>query len=161
MSHALCEMIPIQNLMKEIHCIFMPNPMTDFCITVHEDNLSASAMAKSLKVTPHTKHIAIKYHHFGSKVITSFNLSGDIKIKYISTKNQLADIISKPIDACLIFPSSQYVMWLVKSYQFFFYFQGSMRMQASILSLDFTLRELIFIKAHNSIQLINSINSKA
>ncbi len=34
-SHALCQMTPIQNLMKEIHCIIsMPNPMTDFCITV-------------------------------------------------------------------------------------------------------------------------------
>jgi hypothetical protein len=55
MSHALCETIPIQNLMKKIHCIFsMPNPMTDFCITVHEDNLSAIAMAELLKFTPHT-----------------------------------------------------------------------------------------------------------
>ena len=34
------------------HGIFgMPNPMTDFCITVHEDNLSAIAMAESLKFT--------------------------------------------------------------------------------------------------------------
>jgi hypothetical protein len=31
MSHALCETIPIQNLMKKIHCIFsMPNTMTNF-----------------------------------------------------------------------------------------------------------------------------------
>jgi hypothetical protein len=44
MSHALCETIPIQNLMKEICIISMPNPMTNFCITVHEDNLSAIAM---------------------------------------------------------------------------------------------------------------------
>ncbi len=90
----------IQNLMKEIHCIFsMPNPMTDFCITAHEDNMSAIAMTKSLKFTPCTKHIAIKYHHFCSRVQTSSNPSGDIKIKYISTKKQLADIFIKPIDA--------------------------------------------------------------
>ncbi len=105
MSHALCETIPIQNLMKKIHCIFsMPNPMTDFCITVHEDNLSAIAMAELLKFTPHTKHIAIKYHHFCIRVkIPSFNSSGDIKIKYISTRNQLADIFTKPIDADCFF----------------------------------------------------------
>jgi len=61
MSHALRETIPIQNLIKEIHCIFhLPNPMTDFNITPHEDNLSAIAMAESLKFTPRTKHIAIK-----------------------------------------------------------------------------------------------------
>jgi hypothetical protein len=86
--------------MKEIHCIFsMPNLMTDFCITAHEDNMSAIAMAKSLKFTPCTKHIAIKCHHFCSRVQTSSNPSGDIKIKYISTKKQLADIFTKPIDA--------------------------------------------------------------
>jgi hypothetical protein len=100
MSHALCETIPIQNLMKEIHCIFsMPNTMTNFCITVHEDNMSAIAMAKSLKFTPRTKHISIKYHHFHSRVQTSSNPSGDIKIKYVSTKKQLADIFTKPINA--------------------------------------------------------------
>jgi hypothetical protein len=101
MSCALCETIPIQNLMKEIHCIIsMPNAMTDFCITVHEDNLSAIAMAELLKFMPHIKHIAIKYHHFHSRVNTSFNPSDIIKIKYISTKEQLADILTKPIDAC-------------------------------------------------------------
>jgi hypothetical protein len=100
MSHALCETIPIQNLMKEIHCIFnMPNTMTNFCITVHKDNVTAIAMAKSLRFTPRTKHIAIKYHHFCSRVQTSSNPSGDIKIKYFSSKKQLADIFTKPINA--------------------------------------------------------------
>jgi hypothetical protein len=37
MSHALCETISVQNLVKEIDCIFdMQNPITDFCITCHE-----------------------------------------------------------------------------------------------------------------------------
>ncbi len=100
MSHALRETIPIQNLIKEISCIFhMPTPMTDFCIMLHEDNLLAIAMAESLKFTPRTKHIAIKYHHIYSRVQTSSNKSGDIKIKYISTKKQLADIFTKPVDS--------------------------------------------------------------
>jgi hypothetical protein len=99
MSHALRETIPIQNLVKEISCVFqLPDPITDFCITVHEDNLSAIAMAESLKFTPRTKHIAIKYHHFCSRVKTSFNKDGNIKLKYISTKQQLADIFTKPVD---------------------------------------------------------------
>ncbi len=72
--------------------------MTNFCITLPEDNLSAIAMAESLKFTPRTKHIAIKYHHFRSQVHTSANKSGDIKIKYISTKKQIADIFPKLVD---------------------------------------------------------------
>ena len=99
MSHALQETITIQNLVKEVSSIFhLPEPITDFCITVHEDNLSAISMAESLKFTPHSKHIAIKYHHFHSRVQTLFNKSGDIKLKYISTKKQLADILTKPVD---------------------------------------------------------------
>ncbi len=99
MSHALRDTIPIQNLVKEVICIFhLPEPITDFCITIHEDNLSAISMAESLKITPRTKHIAIKYHHFLSRVQTSFNKSEDIKLKYILTKQQLADILTKPID---------------------------------------------------------------
>jgi hypothetical protein len=99
MSHALCETIPVQNLVKEINCIFdMPNPITDFCITCHENNLAAIAMAKSLKFTPQTKHIAIKYHHFQSRVQTSFNKLRDIKIKYLLMKLHLADIFTKPLE---------------------------------------------------------------
>ncbi len=81
MSHALRETIPIQNLIKEISCIFhIPNPMTDCCIKLYKDNLLAIAMAESLKFTPQTKHIVIKYHHFCSIVHTSSNKSGDINI---------------------------------------------------------------------------------
>jgi hypothetical protein len=98
-SHALHETIPIQNLIKEISCIFhISTPMTDFCITLYKDNLSAIAMAEFLKFTPRTKHIAIKYHHFWSRVHTSASKSGDIKIKYISTKKQIADIFTKLVD---------------------------------------------------------------
>jgi hypothetical protein len=94
-SHTLWDTIPIQNLVKEVSCIFLlPDPITDFCITVHEDNLSAILMAESLKFAPRTKHIAIKYHHFCSRVQTSFNKSGDIKLKYIATKCNL--LISLP-----------------------------------------------------------------
>ena len=99
LSHALREAIPIQNLTKEIDCIFPLNiPSPDFCLTVHEDNLSTIAMAESLKFTPRTKHIAIKYHHFRSRVQCSYNPTGDIRIKYIESKKQLADIFTKPLD---------------------------------------------------------------
>jgi hypothetical protein len=99
LTHATRDTIPIQNLVKEVSCVFLlPDPMTGFCITVHEDNLSAISMAESLKFTPCTKHIAIKYHHFCSRVRTSFNKSGNIKLKYTSSKQQLAEVFTKPVD---------------------------------------------------------------
>lgn len=104
MSQALREAIPIQNLAREINCVFpLYMPTTDFCLTVHEDNCSAIAMAESLKFTPRTKHIAIKYHHFRSKVKTTYNPRGSIKIKYIHTKKQIADILTKPVDDVTFF----------------------------------------------------------
>jgi hypothetical protein len=55
MSHALWDTIPIQNLVKEVSCIFLlSDPITDICIMVHEDNLSAISMAESLKFAPCT-----------------------------------------------------------------------------------------------------------
>ena len=70
---------------------------------VNEDNLSSISMSELLKLTPRTKHIAIKYNHFRSKVKTTYNPSGDIIIKYISTKKQLADIFAKPVDDVTFF----------------------------------------------------------
>ncbi len=46
-------------------------------------------MAESLKFTPCTEHIAIKYHHLCSRVQTSFNKKGNIKLKYISINSNL------------------------------------------------------------------------
>jgi hypothetical protein len=40
-----------------------------------------------------TKHIAIRYHF-----LRDHQQRGDIKIAYVSTKEQLADIFTKPLD---------------------------------------------------------------
>jgi hypothetical protein len=40
-----------------------------------------------------TKHIAIRYHF-----LRDHQQRGDIEIAYVSTKEQLADIITKPLD---------------------------------------------------------------
>ena len=104
MSQALREALPVQRLAKEIKFIVpLFTPTINFCLTVHEDNLSSISMTESLKFIPRTKHIAVKYHHFRSKVKTTYNPSGDIIIKYISTKKQLADIFTKPVDDITFF----------------------------------------------------------
>ena len=60
-------------------------------------------MAVSLKFTPRTKYIAIKYQNFRSEVNTTNNPLGDILIKYISMKKQQADIFINPVDNATFF----------------------------------------------------------
>ncbi len=123
--------------------------MTDFNITLHENYLSVIAMAESLKFTPRTKHIAIKYHHFRSWVNTSFNKSGDIKLKYISTKMQLADKFTKPFNADSFFTLRKMVSgWLL--YQLHFVSKGvwecKLTAAIQVFIFGFKLLKLIFIK---------------
>jgi hypothetical protein len=57
------------------------------------DNESAIGMADNPVEHSHTKHIAIRYHF-----LRDHQQKGDIKIAYINTKEQLADIFTKPLD---------------------------------------------------------------
>ena len=59
---------------------------------VFEDNSGALEMATTHKFRPRTKHINVKLHHFLDYVVR-----GDIIIKAISTTNQLADFLTKPV----------------------------------------------------------------
>jgi hypothetical protein len=98
LSQALRETLPMTSLMKEINVFFplyLPSPR--FVIKVREDNKSCIAMAQNLKISPRTKHIAIKYHHFHKHVITQSNPNGFLQIDYSSTDDQIANIFTKPI----------------------------------------------------------------
>jgi hypothetical protein len=57
------------------------------------DNESAIRMADNPVEHSHTKHIAIWYHF-----LRDHQQKGDIEIAYINTKDQLADIFTKPLD---------------------------------------------------------------
>jgi hypothetical protein len=57
------------------------------------DNGSAICMADNPVEHSHTKHIAIRYHF-----LRDHQQRGDIEIAYINTKEQLADIFTKPLD---------------------------------------------------------------
>ena len=71
-------------LFKELHIPLMSAPI--LCC----DNLSALALASNPVYHARTKHIEVDYHFIREKV---FN--GDILIKFISTKGQVADIFTK------------------------------------------------------------------
>jgi hypothetical protein len=57
------------------------------------DNESAIRMADNPVEHSRTKHIDIRYHF-----LRDHQQRGDIKIAYVNTKNQLADIFIKPLD---------------------------------------------------------------
>ena len=57
------------------------------------DNESAIRMADNPVEHSLTKHIAIRYHF-----LRDHQQKGDIEISYINTKDQLADIFTKPLD---------------------------------------------------------------
>ena len=74
--------------LKKILPINLPTPT----VLVHEDNASCIEVANQGKYTPRTKYIAVKYQFFKQHID-----SGLIKIQKISTTDQRADILTKPL----------------------------------------------------------------
>ena len=97
MIHTISYVIPFVALMKEVSFIFethLPKPEV-FC-KVFEDIQSCIAVAESNRFSPRTKHIAIKYHHFQCFVQKKI-----IEILYIDTREQTAEVFTKPLDEAL------------------------------------------------------------
>ena len=86
--------MPLMQLLKDlkVNCSVVDTPPQVHC-EVFEDNQSCIAVAESRKPPARTKHIAIKYHHFRSLVDNK-----TIRIRYIDTKKQLADLLTKQIE---------------------------------------------------------------
>jgi hypothetical protein len=100
LSTALRNTIPIMRLVKELSRKFdlpLETKPTIYC-TVFEDNAGAVELANVPKMRPRTRHINPKYHHFRKYVF-----EGKIKVQYIPTAEQQADIMTKnlPRDAFL------------------------------------------------------------
>ncbi|MGZ8880111.1 MAG: reverse transcriptase domain-containing protein, partial [Halobacteriota archaeon] len=105
LSQAMRDVIPFMNLIQEISgSIYFdsmkpeiqvrrmkPEP-NDLVCEVYEDNRGALELAKVPKMRPRTKHIALKYHHFREHV-----KNGLIRINPVDTKEQVADIFTKPL----------------------------------------------------------------
>ena len=91
---AMKEVIPLIQLLKDlkVNCDAVDTPPKVYC-KVSKDNQSCIIVAESKKLPARTKHIAIKYHYFRSLVNNK-----TIRIKYIDTKKQLANILTKPIE---------------------------------------------------------------
>ncbi len=93
MSQATRDLIPMRSLLQEFSKatqLIVGDTITHS--TIFEDNKGCVELASAPKLCPRTKHIGLKYHHFRSHVA-----SGAIKIQWIDTTNQLADIFTKPL----------------------------------------------------------------
>jgi hypothetical protein len=94
MSQALCDVIPVMNLLQEMReqefQVICNEPYV-YC-KVFEDNSGALELARLSKLHPRTKHINVCYHHFREHVC-----KGLIKIFPINTKDQIADVLTKPL----------------------------------------------------------------
>ena len=94
LSQSLRDVIPIMQLLEEIKGrgfeVICTNPYV-YCKTF-EDNSGALELARLPKLRPRTKHINVCYHHFREAV-----RKGEVKIFPISTEDQIADALTKPL----------------------------------------------------------------
>ena len=94
LSSALREVIAIMNLITELRSNGFPALHTtpNVICRVFEDNKSCLEIATNHKSRPRTKHLSVRLHHFRSYVKAKL-----INIEHISTKDQIADIYTKPL----------------------------------------------------------------
>ena len=94
LSSALREVIALIHLLEDLHS----NGLPIHCATpkikcrTFEDNMSCLNLATNHKTRPRTKHLSIRLHHFRSHIVNKI-----ISIEHVSTKEQLADIFTKPL----------------------------------------------------------------
>lgn len=107
LSYALRETIPIMETLREMkqYGFKIPHTTPDVKCEVFEDNSGALEMARTHKFRPRTKHINVKLHHFRDYVSR-----GDIKITKVDTKDQLADILTKPVPIEILQPLRKKVL---------------------------------------------------
>ena len=114
LSQSMRDLIPLREVLKEINeIVFNKQVLNPKCVTnsksfsdivseasespipkskVYEDNNACLKFARLPRLTPRTKHIAVPYHWFRSKVEQL-----EISIEPISTDNQLADQFTKSL----------------------------------------------------------------
>ena len=92
LSQSLRDLLPFKELVKEMTtALDMDAGKLEFVSksTVYEDNQGAIVVATSPRMTPTSKHIAVKYHWFRQHVGKAFT------IEKIESKFQKADIFTK------------------------------------------------------------------
>ena len=94
LSAAAREAITVMNLLTELRDrgVSIPFVKPTIRCRVFEDNAACVEVAKEPKLRPRTKHLAVRLHHFRDHVAR-----GALTIHHVSTKEQIADIFTKPL----------------------------------------------------------------
>ena len=80
------------------HVLWMKQTLTDIQVEYDEpipiycDNTSATSISRNPVMHSKTKHIPIKYHFLREQVAKN-----NIRVEYVGTKEQVADIFTKPL----------------------------------------------------------------
>ena len=69
----------------------LPN---DHCVALHDDSQACIKIAGNPQLAERTKHFDIKYHWLREK-----EKAKQVKLTYVNTNEQLADIFTKPLGA--------------------------------------------------------------
>ena len=94
LSQSLRDAIPLMQIIQELRenkIVYIDDKARVHC-RCFEDNTGALELANVPKLRPRTKHINLVYHHFRDHV-----RKGLVKIFPISTSEQIADILTKPL----------------------------------------------------------------
>lgn len=93
LSTGMRELLPVKNVLEEICNVLEVERDDDTKVTkVFEDNEGALKLATGPleRITPQSKHFAVKYHWFREKLVHH-----NIEILHINTDMQKADIFTK------------------------------------------------------------------
>ena len=97
LSQSLRDLLPLKELIKEVvDALGLPNDLKFTTkSTVFEDNQGAITVAKSPRLTPTSKHIAVKYHWLRGHIGKEFD------IEHVMSENQAADLFTKGLQGVL------------------------------------------------------------
>jgi histone deacetylase 1/2 len=85
-ANATAEIIWVQSLLKELR-IIQQQPLVLWC-----DNIGATFLSTNPVFHARTKHIEVDYHFFRERVAQKL-----LRIKFMSSKDQPADVFTKPL----------------------------------------------------------------
>ena len=97
LSQSMRDLLPMRRILKEIGAQLKLDFAQPAMVhsTIFEDNNGALGLATAPKLTPRTKHIAVKYHWFKSYI----DEAQGFVIKKIGTEEQKADLLTKGLVA--------------------------------------------------------------
>ena len=94
LSMTMQDLIPLRTLVDEVKTLIGASTLLCRMYSkVFEDNNGALILASMPRMTPHSKHIAVKYHFFKEHVQT-----GWLQLVEVESANQMADCLTKGLE---------------------------------------------------------------